>query len=43
VDEQPFTRSLSDVEIPEDVASVVIRARDNVHGWGRGLLIQLPR
>lgn len=31
--EQPFTRSLSGVTIPEGVTEVVIRARDNVHGW----------
>ncbi|MCP4386486.1 MAG: hypothetical protein GY798_34600 [Hyphomicrobiales bacterium] len=32
--EQPFTRSLSGVEIPADVEAVEIRARDSVHGWG---------
>lgn len=32
VDEQPFTRSLSGVAIPESVSQVVIRARDSVHG-----------
>lgn len=32
--EQPFTRSLSGVEIPPDVDSVVIEARDSVNGWG---------
>ena len=32
--EQPFTRSLSGVEIPEDVSQVVIRAHDNVDGYG---------
>lgn len=30
--EQPFTRSLSGVEIPQNVDEVIIRARDNVHG-----------
>lgn len=30
--EQPFTRSLSGVQVPDDVTEVVIRARDNVHG-----------
>lgn len=34
VEEQPFTRSLSGVEIPEDIETVVIRARDSVHGFG---------
>lgn len=32
-DEQPFTRSLSGVEIPDDVATVTIEARDLVDGW----------
>jgi hypothetical protein len=31
--EQPFTRSLSGVSIPDDVTEVQIEARDNVHGW----------
>lgn len=30
--EQPFTRSLSGVQVPEGVTEVVIRARDSVHG-----------
>lgn len=33
VNEQPFTRSLSRVEIPDDVSVVNVRARDNVDGW----------
>ena len=32
--EQPFTRSLSGVAIPDDVAEVTIRAHDRVHGFG---------
>jgi hypothetical protein len=32
--EQPFTRSLSGVAIPDGVAAVVVRARDSVHGFG---------
>lgn len=32
VDEQPFTRSLGGVEIPEGVSHVIIDARDSVHG-----------
>ncbi|WP_298260334.1 hypothetical protein [uncultured Litoreibacter sp.] len=31
--EQPFTRSLSGVQIPDGVTEVTIRARDSVHGW----------
>lgn len=33
VDEQPFTRSLTDVEIPEGVTSVEVAARDSVVGF----------
>jgi hypothetical protein len=33
VTEQPFTRSLGGVRIPEGVSRVYIRARDSVHGW----------
>lgn len=31
--EQPFTRSLSGVEIPSDITSVVVAARDSVVGF----------
>ncbi|MCV6594427.1 MAG: hypothetical protein OIF48_15850 [Silicimonas sp.] len=34
VTEQPFTRSLSGVTVPEGVAEVFIEARTNVDGWG---------
>ncbi|MBW8640429.1 hypothetical protein K1W69_24775 [Hoeflea sp. WL0058] len=34
VEEQPFTRSLSGVEIPEGVNSVTVRGHDKVHGFG---------
>ena len=34
VNEQPFTRSLSGVEIPEGVERVTIRAHDGRHGYG---------
>lgn len=44
VDEQPFTRSLSGVSIPEGVSRVTIEARDSVHGWdGEALELALPR
>jgi len=33
VNEQPFTRSVTGVAIPEGVGTVVIRARTNVEGW----------
>ncbi len=32
--EQPFTRSVSGVEIPADVIEVTIEGRDQVSGWG---------
>lgn len=44
VDEQPFTRSLSGVEIPAGVTQVSIEAHDNVHGWSRQMrLVELAR
>jgi hypothetical protein len=33
VDEQPFTRGLSDVVIPPQVETVYVMAHDRVHGW----------
>jgi len=43
VNEQPFTRSLSGVQIPEGINSVVIRARDSVHGVSpQDFLLELP-
>lgn len=34
VDEQPFTRSLSEVEIPAPITEVTVRAHDSVHEYG---------
>jgi len=34
VDEQPFTRSLSGVRIPDGLTTVTIRGHDKVHGYG---------
>lgn len=34
VNEQPFTRSLSDIKIPNGVRYVIIRAHDSVHQYG---------
>ena len=34
VNEQPFTRSLSNVKIPRTIDTVIVRARDKVHGYG---------
>lgn len=33
-DEQPFTRSLSGVQIPASITRVVVRAHDSRHEWG---------
>lgn len=44
VNEQPFTRSLSGVVIPQGVNQVKIRARDSVHGYAaQEFLVDLPR
>jgi hypothetical protein len=32
--EQPFTRSQSNIEIPSDLTTVTVRAKCNVHGFG---------
>ncbi|HQZ33071.1 MAG TPA: hypothetical protein PK020_01535 [Ilumatobacteraceae bacterium] len=32
--EQPFTRSLENVQIPDDVDKVVVEGRDQVNGYG---------
>ena len=42
-DEQPFTRSLSDVAIPAGTTRVILRAHDNVHGWSADYELTLPR
>ncbi len=34
VGQQPFTRGLGGVRIPEGITSVAVRARDSVHGYG---------
>lgn len=43
VNEQPFTRGLSGVKIPEGVTAVNIRAHDSVHGYGgRIVTVEVP-
>lgn len=43
VDEQPFTRSLSKVEIPIGVSQVKVRAKCNIHGPGKRVVtLTLP-
>lgn len=39
--EQPFTRSQSGIEIPDEVTVVVIEGRDQQYGWG-GETFELP-
>jgi hypothetical protein len=44
VHEQPFTRHLTGVRIPDGIASVTVRAHDSVHEYGgRSMTIDLPR
>ena len=41
--EQPFTRSLSGVRVPDGIRTVTIRAHDKVHGHGGATLeVELP-
>ncbi|WP_346897280.1 hypothetical protein [uncultured Roseibium sp.] len=42
VNEQPFTRSLSGVRIPDTLDQVIVRARDSVHGYGLRVVYALP-
>ncbi|HID70132.1 MAG TPA: hypothetical protein EYP35_06665 [Desulfobacterales bacterium] len=43
VSEQPFTRNLSNVNIPESVKSVTVRAHDSVHEYGGKIVtVKLP-
>ncbi|BAN02204.1 hypothetical protein [Ilumatobacter coccineus] len=42
--EQPFTRSQSGIEIPDDVATVTIEGRDQISGYGgQTFELALPR
>ena len=43
VDEQPFTRSLSSVTVPDGTRTVYVRARCSVDGWDREAVpVDLP-
>ena len=43
-DEQPFTRSLGDVKIPDDISEVVVRARDSRHQYGgKEIIVKLTK
>ncbi len=39
VEEQPFTRSLSNVQIPAGLKTVIVEAHDKVHGWSPDRLV----
>lgn len=42
--EQPFTRSLTGVAVPDGFDEVTVRASDKVHGYGgREMTVRLPR
>jgi hypothetical protein len=44
VNEQPFTRSQSGIQIPDDMDKVLVRARDSVDGWAEGTVeFTLPK
>lgn len=43
VNEQPFSRSLSGIIIPDSIKSVTVRAHDLVHGYGgKTMSVELP-
>ncbi len=43
VSEQPFTRSLSGVQVPQGLSTVTIRAHDSVHGFNKEVFeVSLP-
>lgn len=43
VNEQPFTRSLSNVAIPANIDRVIVRAHDSVHEYGgKTMQVELP-
>lgn len=44
VNEQPFTRSLSGVKVPDGIDTVIIRAHDLVHEYGgKEINVKLPK
>lgn len=42
VNEQPFTRSQSGIEIPNGLETVLVRGRDNGGDWGPSFEFELP-
>jgi predicted N-acyltransferase len=44
VDEQPFTRSLDGVAVPENISRITVRAHDKVEGYGgKEIVVSLPK
>lgn len=44
VNEQPFTRSLSGIKIPDGLHTVLVMAHDSVHDWGGKVIeVAVPR
>lgn len=43
VDEQPFTRRLTGVRLPDTQKTVLVRAHDSVHGAGEAARVALTR
>ena len=44
VNEQPFTRSLSGLKIPDTIETVTIRVHDSVHDYGgKTITIKVPK
>ncbi len=43
VNEQPFTRGVSGIVIPDGLESVLVRGHDKVHGDGEAIEVELPR
>ena len=41
--EQPFTRSLTNVKVPGDLSEVIVRAHDLTHEYGgKEMVVQMP-
>lgn len=41
--EQPFTRSLPDLQIPAGVERITVQGRDQRYGWGGGTVeLEVP-
>lgn len=44
INEQPFTRSLANVKISDDIDKVTLRAHDSIHGYGgRIMAVEVPK